>query len=300
MKSRRVAVILNTAAGAEKEGALRGRLTEIFTQHGIKCEFHLIGPGDAIVRIAQAAVRDGNYAVVAGGGDGTVNAVASALVNTECALGVLPVGTLNHFAKDLGIPLDAEKAAEVIATGAIRRVDVGEVNGNIFINNSSLGLYPSIVQGREHEQRLGRSKWMAFMWAFLAVMRRYPLHEVRLTAGDGRQITRRTPVVFVGNNQYQLKGLEIGKRPALDQGKLAVYVAHQNGRAGLIRMGIEAVLGRVRRGADFDFLSTEELQIETARGKINVSTDGEVAACVPPLIYRIRPLALRVITPAAK
>ena len=300
MESRRVAVILNTAAGAEKEGALRGRLAEIFTQHNIKCDIHLIGPGDGITKIAQSAARDGNFAVVAGGGDGTVSAVASALLNTESALGVLPVGTLNHFAKDLGIPLDAEKAAETIATGGIRQVDVGEVNGKIFVNNSSLGLYPSMVRGRDHEQRLGRSKWMAFLWAVFAVVRRYPLLGVRLSSGDGRQITRRTPVVFIGNNQYEIKGFEIGTRVSLDRGELAVYVAHHNGRAALIRMGIEAVLGWLRRGTDFDFMSAKELQIETARRKIQVSTDGEVSTFIPPLIYRIHPLALRVIVPAAK
>ena len=297
IESRRVAVILNTAAGAEKEGALRGRLTEIFAQHNIKCDIHLIGLGDGITKIAQAAAREGNFAVVAGGGDGTVSAVASALLNTECALGVLPVGTLNHFAKDLGIPLDAEKAAETIATGGIRQVDVGEVNGKIFVNNSSLGLYPNMVRGRDHEQRLGRSKWMAFLWAVFAVVRRYPLLGVRLTSDDGRQITRRTPVVFIGNNKYQLNGFEIGTRLSLDQGKLAVYVAHHNGRLGLIRIGIESVLGRLHRGADFDFLSADELQIETAQRKIQVAADGEVSTFIPPLIYRIHPLALRVIVP---
>jgi len=300
MESRRVVVILNPTAGAENEGALRGRLTEIFTRHSIKSEIHLIEPADAISRIAQAAARDGNFAVVAGGGDGTVSAVASALLNTECALGVIPLGTLNHFARDLGIHSDAEQAAKIIATGEIRRVDVGEVNGRIFVNNSSLGLYPSLVRGRKQELRLGRSKWMAFFWALFAVMRRYPLLGVRLTSGDGQQIARRTPVVFIGNNQYEMKGFEIGTRASLVQGKLSVYVAHHHGRAALIRMGIGAVLGSLHRGADFDFLSAEELRIETKRRKIHVSTDGEVSSYVPPLIYRIRPLALRVIVPAPK
>ena len=299
-QSRRITVILNQAAGAENEGALSGRLTEIFAQHGIVCRIHLLKPGEEITRITAAAMRDGCDAVVAGGGDGTVNAVAAALVDAECALGVLPVGTLNHFAKDLRIPLDAEKAAHTIATGEIRRIDVGEVNGKIFVNNSSLGLYPSVVRGRVHEQRLGRSKWVALFWAALAVLRRYPLLLVRLTTGDGKEFRRRTPVVFIGNNQYQMKGFEIGSRLSLDGGKLAVYVAHHHGRWGLLRMGIEAVLGKLHRGVDFDFLSTKEIKIETRRKKLHVSTDGEVSKFVPPLLYRIRPRALRVIVPAAE
>ena len=300
MHPRRITVILNPAAGAENKVSLQGRLTEFFAQRDIGCQIHLIGPGDEIARTAQAAVRDGHDAVVAGGGDGTVSAVASALVDTECALGVLPVGTLNHFAKDLHIPSDVAKAADVIATGEIRQVDVGEVNGKIFINNSSLGLYPSMLRGREREQRLGRSKTMALWWALLAVLRRYPLLRVRLTTDDGKEFTRRTPVVFIGSNQYEMKGFEIGSRLSLDGGKLALYVARHHGRWSLIRMGIEAVLGRLHRGADFDFVSTEEIKIETGRNKLHVSTDGEVSAFVPPLLYRIRPLALRVIVSAAE
>lgn len=300
VESRRITVILNQAAGGEREAALRGRLSEIFAQHNIQSEIHLIGPGEGITRIAEAAVRDGSFAVVAGGGDGTVSAVASALAGTECVLGILPVGTRNHFARDLRVPQDVEEAAHLIATGEIRRVDLGEVNGKIFVNNSSLGLYPSMVRGRDYEQRLGRSKWLALIWASFAVLRRYPLLLVRLTSDDGKEFTRHTPVVFIGNNQYEMKGFEIGSRPSLDKGKLAVYVAHHHSRLGLIRMGIEAVLGRLHRGVDFDFVSTDEFKIETRRKKLHVSTDGEVSLFVPPLNYRIRPLALRVIVPAAK
>lgn len=295
---RQITVILNPAAGAENEDSLQGRLTEMFAQHDIGCQIHLIGSGDEITRITKGAVRSGHDAVVAGGGDGTVNAVAGALVDTGCALGVLPIGTLNHFAKDLHIPLDVVKAAHTIATGETRQIDVGEVNGKVFINNSSLGLYPSMLHGRAQEQRLGRSKRMALFWALLAVLRRYPLVLVRLTSDDGQELTRRTPVVLIGNNKYEMHGLEIGSRLSLDGGKLAVYVARHHGRWGLIRMGIEAVLGRLQHGADFDFVSTEEMKIETRKKRVHVSTDGEVSTFIPPLLYRIRPLALRVIVPA--
>lgn len=300
MQPRRVRVVLNLTSGAETRDALRRRLTELFEQNGIKSDIQLIGESGKITDIAEAAVRDGVFAVAAGGGDGTLSAVAAALVDSECALGVLPVGTFNHFAKDMRIPLDLEKSVHTIATGAIRKIDVGEVNGRIFVNNSSLGLYPSIVRGREKGQRLGRSKWRALFWAALAVLRRYPLLLVRLTSGDGRQWTRRTPAVFIGNNAYEMSGFEIGSRPALDRGRLVVYVAHQDGPAALLGMGIRAVLGRLHRGVDFDFASTEYLRIESTRKTIQVATDGEVSKFVPPLLYRIRPLALRVIVPPAE
>jgi diacylglycerol kinase family enzyme len=297
MLPRRITVILNPAAGTENEASLGERLRGIFAQHEIACQIDQISSGDEIIKAAEAAVRSGHEAVVAGGGDGTVNAVASALVGTQCALGVLPVGTLNHFAKDLGIPLDIVEAAHATATGEVRAVDVGEVNGKIFINNSGLGLYPSVVRGRNQQQRLGRSKKMAFFWAVLSVLRRYPLLQVCFTTDTGDEFTRLTPVVFIGNNKYEMKGFEIGSRHSLEGGKLAVYVARHHCRWGLIRMGIEAILGRLHRGIDFDFVSTEEIKIETKKKMLNVSADGEVSKLIPPLIYRIRPLALRVIAP---
>jgi diacylglycerol kinase family enzyme len=300
MPSRRITVILNPAAGAENEISLQGRLPEIFAPYDIDCRIVLIKPGDNITQIAVSARHDGADAVVAGGGDGTVNAVASALVDAECALGVLPVGTLNHFAKDLRIPLNVDEAGKTIATGQVRKIDAGEVNGKVFVNNSSLGLYPSIVRGRKFEQRLGRSKWVALFWAGLAVLRRYPNFSIRLTSSDGRKFERRTPLVFIGNNQYEMKGFEIGSRPSLDRGELVVYVAPHGGRLGLLRIGLKAFLGMVRRSADFDFVRAKEIKIETRRKATHVSTDGEVSLMVPPLLYRIRPLALRVIVPAPK
>jgi diacylglycerol kinase family enzyme len=298
MQARRITVILNPTAGAENESTLQGRLTTIFAPYQIDCRILVIKPGDEITKIAAAARKDGADAVVAGGGDGTVNAVASALVDSECALGILPVGTLNHFAKDLRIPLDVDEAAKTIATGEVRKIDAGEVNGKIFVNNSSLGLYPSMVRGRKLEQRLGRSKWVALFWAALAVLRRYSNFSVRLTSGDGREFRRRTPLVFIGNNQYQMKGFEIGSRQSLDRGELVVYVAPHGGRLGLLRIGLRAFLGMVKRGADFDFVCTKEIKIETRKKATHVSTDGEVSLMVPPLLYRIRPLALRVIVSA--
>ena len=105
---------------------------------------------------------------MAGGGDGTVNTVASAVIDTDKTFGVLPLGTLNHFAKDLHIPLDLEAAARTIIAGHTTQVDVGEVNDEIFLNNSSLGLYPRLVQKRKKKQRLGSRKWAAFFWAAIS------------------------------------------------------------------------------------------------------------------------------------
>jgi diacylglycerol kinase family enzyme len=256
------------------------------------------GSGAEMTAAARAALAEGRAIVVAGGGDGTINAVAAVLVGTGVAFGVLPLGTLNHFAKDIGIPLDLDGAVATIASGVRRNVDVGEVNGQIFLNNSSLGLYPDIVRDREKQQhRLGRGKWLAALWATVGALRRYPFLSVRLRLDDGQDQARRTPFVFIGNNEYIMHGFSIGARSRLDTGKLSLYVAQRPGRLGLLRLAWRALWGRLAQERDFDVLSAELLEIDTRHKRLRVATDGEVTVMVTPLRYSIRPGALNVIVP---
>ena len=165
---------------------------------------------------------------MAGGGDGTINAVAGALAGRDTALGVLPIGTLNHFARDVGIPLNLEAAVRILFTGQVKKVDVGEVNGRVFVNNSGIGLYPRIVRVREEAQRRGHVKWVAFLLAVGSVMRRYSLVSVRLRSEETHAAARGTPFVFVGNNRYEIAGLEIGTRSSLNSGRLWACVGAQD------------------------------------------------------------------------
>ncbi|MBA3713016.1 MAG: diacylglycerol kinase family lipid kinase [Pyrinomonadaceae bacterium] len=303
-KKTRMMVILNAAAGtAHVAGGetVEARLAEIFADGGVDAHIALAKDTAELTSLAERAAGEQYPVVVAGGGDGTINLVASKIVGTESLLGVLPLGTLNHFAKDLRISLDLEQATQIIIDGHAVRVDVGEVNGQIFINNSSLGLYPSIVRHRERQQeRLGRSKWHALFWAGLTVLRRYPFLSVRLTV-DGEALTRRTPIVFIGNNEYEMNGLQIGARSCLDKRHLSLYVAHRVGRARLIQLSLAALFGwHPGEAPDFDQMCVEELWIETRRNRLLVATDGEVSVMQAPLHYRIRPGVLRVIVPRAE
>jgi diacylglycerol kinase family enzyme len=291
------AVIINASSGSNDKQGVRERLAELFTARGLDARISLAGSGSEIVELARRAVREDCDPVVAGGGDGTINAVAAEIIGTERRLGVLPLGTLNHFAKDLNIPLDLEGAAGTILGGRVARVDVGEVNGRIFLNNSSLGLYPSIVRHREKQQeRLGRGKWPAFLWATLSVLRRYPFLNVRLST-DKEELRRYTPFVFVGNNEYEMESFNVGARSCLDAGQLSLYTAHGTGRLGLLRFAFRALFGGLRREKDFDAVCTKEVWVETRRSRLRVATDGEVTVIPTPLHYRVRPGALRVIVP---
>jgi diacylglycerol kinase family enzyme len=234
---------------------------------------------------------------VAAGGDGTISSVASAVIDTNKGLGVLPFGTMNHFAKDLRIPLDLAGAVETIVAGHETAVDVGEVNGHVFINNSSLGLYPIIVHKRQKQQQLGWGKWPAYIWAAVAVLRRYPFLNIRVGV-DSAELNSHTPFVFIGNNKYEMETLNIGSRPHIDKGELSLYMTNGTGRLGLVRLALRALLRGLHQEKDFVALSTKEIWIETRHRHVRVALDGEVTRLIPPLHYRARPKALRVLTPA--
>lgn len=295
----KIAVIVNGSAGAGHDEGQAAQLREKFAAHKMDAQVTLAGSGDELIAAAERALAQGTRVVVAGGGDGTVNAVASVLVrDADVAFGVLPLGTLNHFAKDAGVPLQLDAAIANIAHGRPRRVDIGEVNGRIFLNNSSLGLYPDIVHDRERQQeRLGRGKWLAACWATFSTLKRFPFLTVRLRLDDGTDHLRSTPFVFIGNNEYSMQGFSIGARPALDGGRLSLYVAQRPGRLGLLRLAWCALRGRLAQERDFDVLGARSMLIETRQPRVRVATDGEVSIMLSPLHYRIRPGALNVIVP---
>ncbi len=299
-------VIINAAAGTGHESALADKLTAIFAANGAAAEIVLAHGGNEIIGSARAAVAQRPDAVVAGGGDGTISAVASMLVGTGMPLGVLPLGTLNHFAKDMGVPAELDAAVRAIVHGNVKRIDVGEVNQRIFLNNSSLGIYPDIVREREKQQRrLGRGKWLSFGWATLATLRAYPFLHVHMEMASNKERPSvngagrmwKTPFVFIGNNEYLMEGFRIGERAALDRGMLSVYVAQRTGRWGLLRLAMHALFGRLDQVKDFNALRTTEMRIESRHRRLRVATDGEVTVMNTPLHYKIRAGALQVIVP---
>jgi len=290
-------VIVNAGARRADDTAVQRQLVQLFTAKGLRADIQLARSGAEILELARRATKADRSVVVAAGGDGTINAVASELVGSNKILGVLPLGTLNHLAKDLGMPLDLESAVDVIAQQTLARIDIGEVNGRYFLNNSGLGLYPGIVHERQQQQAQGRSKWLAFFSALLIIIHRYPLLTVRLSTED-RELRRRTPMVFVGNNEYELQGLNMGSRRSLNRGKLFLYVTREMSRWRLLKIGLAALFGRLSDIHDFDALSVREVSVQARRRRLRVALDGEVVVMRLPLRYRIHPAALRVIVPA--
>jgi diacylglycerol kinase family enzyme len=290
-----IAVILNAASGSGAAAKI-AHIGQLLAGSAREGTITRVAHGGGVAAAAKRAMEGGSEALVAAGGDGTVNAVASALVGTQIPLGILPLGTLNHFAKDAGIPLDLDEAMRVILAGRARAVDVGEVNGRIFLNNASLGVYPRIVQLRESYRKKGLGKWLAGLWASLAVLRRHPFMTVNIRTQD-QNILRRSPAVFVGNNAYETAGFSLGSRKALDQGVLALYVMNAGARVGLLRLGWQLWWMGAERVQELDCLLTSEAFVETARGAVRAGLDGELVELKTPLRCRSRPGALRVLVP---
>ena len=291
-----VKIIISAGAGPGDNTKAAERLADIFKDDQIDTDISLARSGAEVIELARQAVSEPYNVIVAAGGDGTVNSVASAVIESDKILGVLPLGTLNHFARDLGIPSDLQEAARTIIAAHTIEVDAAEVNNRIFLNNSSLGLYPMIVREREKRQRLGFQKWPAFVWATIQALRRNPFLDVRLRVNN-ELLDRTTPFVFVGNNEYAMNLFNIGLRNRLDKGELSIYITHGTSRLKLIALALRALVGRLRNDKDFLALRSDEVKIQTARKRVRVAFDGEIEVMTAPLEYRVRSRALRVIVP---
>ena len=296
MPAPRVLVIVNRAGGSSDD-AVAKRLQGLFEDQGLKPEIRLVEPGDLESVCEEAAKGTACDVVVAAGGDGTIGTAAGALAGSGRPLGVLALGTLNHFARDAGIPLDLEHAVAAIAAGHTRQVDLAEVNGRIFINNSAVGLYPDMVRFRDETQaRTGRSKRLAMLSASLRALRSFKRRRLWIRA-EGLEAPVRTPLLFVGNNRYQVNLLGLGRRERIDEGELCVYAVRARGRLHLFWAGIRGVFGQLDQQRDFITAYVREVEISANRAALTLALDGETLTLSTPLKYRILPGALTLIVP---
>lgn len=281
-----------SAAGADE------RIREAFEGTGVEADVRLVEPGELDRSCAEVAEAKGVDALVAAGGDGTISTAAGAVAGTDVPLGVLPMGTLNHFARDAGIPLDLKEAAAVIAAGHSRRVDAADVNGRVFVNNSAVGLYPMLVRDREAQQRrLGRTKRAAMLVAAARALWRFSSRRLSLRFA-GMKAPVETPLLFIGNNKYETGLLGLGRRAAIDKGELCLYAPLARSRFSFAWLSLRAVLGRPDRQRDFLTVEgIEEAEIDSRGTSLMVAVDGEARLMETPLRYRTRPGAIRLVVP---
>jgi Sphingosine kinase and enzymes related to eukaryotic diacylglycerol kinase len=291
-------LVLNTHAGASRDNDAPSPedLRHAFAQLGVSLAvFEVNGLGlDEALRNAIARRPD---AVLVGGGDGTVSAAARQLAGTRLPLGPLPLGTLNHFVRDLGLPDNWREAARVLVSARPRHVDLAEVNGHIFVNNCSLGSYGEAVRRRDKLRReRGHGKWRAMALASWHVFRRLRRFPFRIETPEG-VVTIRSPFVVVANNRYSGQIFDASLRPRLDSGRLALYAARVHTRWSVLRLIAQGLTRKLDEPEDLDVRDATRATITAASSTLPVACDGEVVTLTAPLQFRILPGALRVLAP---
>lgn len=301
---RRVRVIVNGGGGAARRlgtERLRSLLAEAFERAGVDATL-LIVAGDKIIghaREALDAARRGEIdGVVVGGGDGSVGSVAGIMADSGVPMGVLPLGTLNHFSKDLGVPDDLAEAAAMIGRARIARVDLGEVNGQVFTNNSLVGIYPYMVTDRERRRDAwGLGKWPAMTMAFFRMLRRFPRRRLTVEIA-GRERPYRTPCMFVGVNEYEFERMQLRRAAGMAGGKLWLFVARHTSAWSFFELAVRAAFFGLAKEGDFDVLRGTAFTVRTHAHRVPVSYNGEVRRMRSPLHYKVRPGALTVFAPS--
>ncbi len=294
----RLCVIGNRGSG-KKDGSQQSRIIRDALE-GKVAEFALreTDRGDQLMSLARQAVEDGFDIVVAYGGDGTQSAVAGALTGTGTMMGVLPGGTFNYFARDLGVGETVEDALETLLDARVKSVDVGQIENLIFLNNVSLGAYPHILKTREGiYKRWGRSRVAAY-WSVLVALRRLrnPMQLTAKVDGQSRHFT--TALVFVARSAYQLDAFGLDGAEAIRDGQFAVLVAKARRPLPLLRSAFRLAFGFSAKDSDFDLIVTDNLVIETGKRQQLVAHDGEKTRMVSPFHLRVRHGDLRVLVPA--
>ena len=287
-------MFLNPASGARFPNAAAADVEQAAKEEGL--EVFPFARGMDVTATIREQRRTGRKLFIAAGGDGTISAVVQPLVNSDAALGVIPVGTYNHFARDLGLPLDWRVALDVALNGTTRQVDTARINDRFFVNNVSIGLYPELVARREERGR-DYPRWKARLHAAYATLRKYPHVTLAVETEYLNEIIR-TQVFVVSNNSYDLSRIGIeASRNTLEEGRLSVYWLPQLRRITFMRFLAHYLAGRVKTTPGFRSFRTTRLKVQSARKRLHLGVDGEVVTMPPSLVITIVPKSLLVKVP---
>ena len=295
----KITLILNSDAGTIRTldaKAVGQELAGIFRAEGHEVTPVVAAGEDAVVVIRKAVKAKGTDAIVVGGGDGTISAAAAIAAESGVALGVLPLGTMNFFARSLGIPFKMQAAAEELAKSEIVAVDIAQINGRPFVHTMSLGLHPMMVEEREkltYQSRYG--KMLGSVSAFVRVGSNPRRFSVSIET-DGKTVVRRTAGVVVSNNPLGKGHLPYADK--LDRGVLGLYVTTARGWAQLVRVTAAAAFGATEESPLVEYVETTAADINLRHTRlVPVTLDGELVRLRPPLKLEIMARGLRVLKP---
>jgi diacylglycerol kinase family enzyme len=298
MAARHYHIIFNPAAGTARAlGITTEALAKMFTDAGLS--FDIDDDDDLPLegRIARALAGPADV-VVAGGGDGTVLAVAEALLGSDKVLAVLPLGTLNGLARDLQLALNVQAAVAQLAQLEPRAIDIGEVNGRPFLHNVIIGLIPGIAIGRElmrgHSGLRAKLKFLRFMARRMTHARRIAL---TLQPDDGERRIEVLQTLVVANNSYDQKLGRFMARRRLDRGSMTAYLIRSLKWPDAIRLGLEMIAGRWREDQVIEYEKVRHLMVTSKRKRVLATIDGEVTRLSTPLLFAVRPKSLQILAP---
>lgn len=291
MTTTRGTLFFNPSSGAKLPPAELAAIESAVRDAGL--EMLRVTPELDIPGVIRQRLAEGRRLFVAAGGDGTVNHVMQPLVRTDAAFAVIPVGTFNHFARDLGIPLAWREALDIALKGESRQVDVGRVNDRYFVNNISLGLYPEMVARREERGR-DYPRWKARLYAAYTTLQRYPHVSLTLETEHHAEVIR-THMLMISNNTYDLSQLGVeAPRTTLNEGRLSVYWLPHMPRLALTKFIAHYLAGRVRTAPGFRSFRTSQVKMQSRHRALDLGVDGEVARFTTPLVITISPASLTV------
>lgn len=296
--ARRICVVANPASGKNSKGDTA--LAAAMEAFGDRAELRRWSPETDLSHTVRTALDDGFDIIVAAGGDGTIVSVAQAMLGEKAAMGVLPLGTFNYFARGLGLPEDPAEAARAVLEGETQPLSVGEVNGQVFLNNASIGLYPYILQQREDAyRRFGRSRMLAY-WSALRTFVHIRRPRPRTITANGESRTLRSPLIFAARSAYQLREFGLTGAQAVERDKIALWVVHETTRGGMFVMAWRLMRKRLRAGEDVDLIIADDVEVAARHTTELIAFDGEKKHMSVPVKFRMRPDAINVVMPKAE
>ncbi|HEX8409103.1 MAG TPA: diacylglycerol kinase family protein [Thermoanaerobaculia bacterium] len=288
-------LFLNARAGTFSTGD-ESALRTMAAENGLRVVD--VRPDIDVRKIVRDSLAAGLRTFVAAGGDGTIHFVAQGLVGTEGILGVLPVGSVNHLARDLQMPIDDWRAAfEIALHGEVRQIDVGRVNGRYFINSLMLGIYPTISEYRERFRSMN-NRWRAYFKAIRLALRHFP-HVNLVVELEGRVETFRTQLFVVAVNAYDLSqpGM-VSPKTHFNDGRVSMYSLSFMSRLQFIRATAKYFRGKIADIPGFRSTRTTQMRVDTGKRRLRVSIDGELVEMETPLQIACVPSALLVRAPS--
>lgn len=298
-------VVINAASGRQEGEAIAQLIRDALSQAGCQSSIRLVSHAEEISVIAEQAARQARErrgVLVGVGGDGTLSAVAAAAIRAGAVFSAVPGGTFNYFGRSHGFPEEPEAAIQAVLHGRLRAVQVGQVNGRIFLVNASFGLYPQLLEDREaFKQQWGRSRPAAWGAALLTLCGRHRLHRLHLQMGEQEQVMLAS-TVFVGNNRLQFEHMGLPEASVVDEGRLLGLVLRPVGRLGLVRLALQGAMGRLADADEIERRVFRCLSVAPGgwwrRRTVKVAMDGEQHRMRSPLVFDVSPRPLWLLAPA--